>query len=151
MDSFKYSNSYIVQCEDCGLKYKIKSSDSILDYECDSCGGSLRYMDDEMNKELDKYLEERRDEIESYKKSKANEPTSEELNPNEEERSLKSLTNKLGNFFSEEHMLQIADDERTEQEMEEEGRDMSQYNRNIRKTEYYDGYYQEFKKIFLDE
>ena len=120
MDSFKYSNSYIVQCEDCGLKYKIKSSDSILDYECDSCGGSLRYMDDEMNKELDKYLEERRDEIESYKQSKANEPTSEELNPNEEERSLKSLTNKLGNFFSEEHMLQIADDERTEQELEEE-------------------------------
>ena len=49
-DSFKYDNSYIVQCEDCGLKYKIKSSDSILDYECDSCGGSLRYLDDEMNK-----------------------------------------------------------------------------------------------------
>ena len=59
-DSFKYDNSYIVQCEDCGLKYKIKSSDSILDYECDSCGGSLRYLDDEMNKELDKYLEERK-------------------------------------------------------------------------------------------
>ena len=61
-ESFKYDNSYIVQCEDCGLKYKIKSSDSILDYECDSCGGSLRYLDDEMNKELDKYLEERKKE-----------------------------------------------------------------------------------------
>ena len=120
MDSFKYSNSYIVQCEDCGLKYKIKSSDSILDYECESCGGSLRYLDDEMNQELDKYLEERREEIESYRKSQAKEPTSEELNPNEEERSLKSLTNKLGNFFSEEHMLQIADDEKKEQEAEEE-------------------------------
>jgi len=40
---------------------------------------------------------------------------------------------------------------KTKQEMEEEGRDMSQYNRNIRKIKYYDGYYQEFKKIFLDE
>ena len=43
--SSRYDNSYIVQCQDCGLKYKIKSSDSILDYECDSCGGSLRYLD----------------------------------------------------------------------------------------------------------
>ena len=24
IDSFRYDNSYIVQCEDCGLKYKIK-------------------------------------------------------------------------------------------------------------------------------
>ena len=63
MDSFKHNNSYIVQCEDRGLKYKIKSSDSILDYECDSCGGSLRYLDEEMNKELDKYLEERRKKV----------------------------------------------------------------------------------------
>ena len=64
IDSFKYDNSYIVQCEDCGLKYKIKSSDSILDYECDSCGGSLRYLDDDMNKELDNYLQERQKEAE---------------------------------------------------------------------------------------
>ena len=34
----RYNNSYIVQCQDCGLKYKIKTTDSILDYECDSCG-----------------------------------------------------------------------------------------------------------------
>ena len=121
IDTYKYDNSYIVQCEDCGLKYKIKSSDSILDYECDSCGGSLRYLDDEMNKELDKYLEERKKELATIRKeSKAEKPTSEELNGEEPDRSLKSFTEKLGNFFSEEHMLSIANDEQTEEELEEE-------------------------------
>jgi hypothetical protein len=118
-DTFKYNNSYIVQCEDCGLKYKIKSSDSILDYECDSCGGSLRYLDDEMNKELDKYLEERKKELQTIREnSKVNKPTSEELTNEEPERSLKSFTDKIGDFFSEEHMLQIADKEKKEQEIE---------------------------------
>ena len=121
IDSFKYDNSYIVQCQDCGLKYKIKSSDSILDYECDSCGGSLRYLDDEMNKELDKYLEERKKELKDIRQqSQADKPTSEELTNEESERSLKSFTNKLGDFFSEEHMLKIADDEKREQKLEEE-------------------------------
>ena len=121
IDSFKYDNSYIVQCQDCGLKYKIKSSDSILDYECDSCGGPLRYLDDEMNKELDKYLEERQKELESIRKeSQAEKPTSEELTNEEQDRSLKSFTNKIGDFFSEERMLKIADDEKEEQELEEE-------------------------------
>lgn len=122
ISSFKYDNSYIVQCEDCGLKYKIKSSDSILDYECDSCGGSLRYLDEEMNKELDKYLEERRKEASSNvsKKFTSKEPTSEELKTEDNTRSLKSLTGKLENFFSEERMLQIADDEKKEEELEEE-------------------------------
>ena len=120
MDSLKYDNSYIVQCEDCGLKYKIKSSDNILDYECDSCGGSLRYLDDEMNKELDNYLKERKAEAEKIKaKSQSNEPTPEEPKT-EDNISLKSITNKLENFFSEERMLEIADDEKKEQELEEE-------------------------------
>ena len=121
IDTFKYDNSYIVQCQDCGLKYKIKSSDSILDYECDSCGGSLRYLDDEMNKELDNYLEERRKEVQNIRReSKAKEPTSEELTTEDNNHSLKSFTNKLENFFSEEHMLQIADDEKKEKEIQEE-------------------------------
>ena len=121
VDSFKYDNSYIVQCEDCGLKYKIKSSDSILDYECDSCGGSLRYLDEEMNKELDKYLEERKKEIETIREqNKVNKPTSEELTNEEPDRSLKSFTDKIGDFFSEEHMLKIADDEKKEMELQEE-------------------------------
>ena len=121
IDTFKYDNSYIVQCQDCGLKYKIKSSDSILDYECDSCGGSLRYLDDEMNKELDNYLEERRKEVQNIRReSKAKEPTSEELTTEDDNHSLKSFTNKLENFFSEEHMLQIADDEKKEKEIQEE-------------------------------
>ncbi|WP_405305027.1 NERD domain-containing protein [Methanobrevibacter sp.] len=120
MDSFKYDNSYIVQCEDCGLKYKIKSSDSILDYECDSCGGSLRYLDEEMNKELDNYLKERKAEAEKFRaQTQSSEPTPEEPKA-EDNISLKSLTNRLENFFSEERMLEIADDEKNEQELEEE-------------------------------
>ena len=120
-DTFKYNNSYIVQCEDCGLKYKIKSSDSILDYECDSCGGSLRYLDEDMNKELDKYLEERKKELQTIREnSQVDKPTSEELTNEESERSLKSFTEKIGDFFSEEHMLKIADTEKREQEIEVE-------------------------------
>ena len=119
--TFECSSCAGVQCEDCGLKYKIKSSDSILDYECDSCGGSLRYLDDEMNQELDKYLEERNKELQTIREnSQVNKPTSEELTNEESERSLKSFTEKIGDFFSEEHMLQIADTEKREQEIEEE-------------------------------
>ncbi|MBQ2831936.1 NERD domain-containing protein [Methanobrevibacter sp.] len=121
MDTFKYDNSHIVQCEDCGLKYKIRSSDSILDYECDSCGGSLRYLDDELNNELDNYLEERRKEIQTIRQeNKAQEVEPEEEQTEDNTRSLKSLTNRLENFFSEENMQQIADDERQEQEIREE-------------------------------
>ncbi|MEE1129102.1 MAG: NERD domain-containing protein [Methanobrevibacter sp.] len=118
IDSFRYDNSYIVQCEDCGLKYKIKSSDSILDYECDSCGGSLRYLDDDMNKELDNYLKERKKEVAKFREqTKSKEATPEEPET-EDNISLKSITNKLENFFSEEHMLEIADDEKKQQEAE---------------------------------
>ena len=121
MDTFKYDNSYIVQCTDCGLKYKIKSSDSILDYECDSCGGSLRYLDDEMNKELDKYIKERQDEINTIRKeNQTNNTQTEELTNEEQDRSLKSFTNKIGDFFSEEHLLKIADDEQREIELQQE-------------------------------
>ncbi len=120
IDSIKYDNSYIVQCQDCGLKYKIKSSDSILDYECDSCGGSLRYLDEDMNRELDEYLKERRQEIQKIRQeNQTNEPASEDTNQKGNTRSLKSLTGKLENFFSEEGMLQVADDEQKELELAE--------------------------------
>ncbi len=120
IDTFKYDNSQIVQCEDCGLKYKIKSSDSILDYECDSCGGSLRYLDENLNKELDNYIEERRKEVQQIRQeNKAQEvpPEVEEEQTEDNTYSLKSITNKLENFFSEENMLQIAKDEEKEQEI----------------------------------
>ncbi len=122
MESFKYDNSYIVQCEDCGLKYKIRSSDNILDYECDSCGGSLRYLDEEMNKELDNYLQERQKEAEKFRaQNQTQEPAPEETKTKIKDNiSLKSITNRLENFFSEEQMLQIADDEKKQQELEEE-------------------------------
>ena len=120
-DTIKYDNSYIVQCQDCGLKYKIKSGDSILDYECDSCGGPLRYLDDDMNNELDKYLEERQVELQTIRQnSNAEKPTSEESTNEETDFSLRSFTDKLGNFFSEESMQKIAEDEREAEINEEE-------------------------------
>ena len=143
IESFRYDNSYIVQCQECGLKYKIKSSDSILDYECDSCGGSLRYLDEEMNKELDKYLQERQNELQSIRQqSSSGKPTSEDLTQKEEDRSLKSITNRLENFFSEERMLQIADDEKRERELEEE------YNVKTARTTIPDSLLDKFGKEF---
>ena len=119
IDTTDYVDSYIVQCCDCGLKYKINSNESIIDYECDSCGGSLRYLDEEMNKELDKYLEERKSQVKtSVTNTQKNNQTSEEPVTKTKDRSLKSLTGKLENFFSEERMLQIADDEKKAQELE---------------------------------
>ena len=125
IDSFKYDNSQIVQCEDCGLKYKIKNSDSILDYECDSCGGSLRYLDDELNKELDEYIKERKKEVQHIRQETtqftSETPETEEGEAEDNSGSFKSITNRIGNFFSEEHMLEIAKDEKEKElEMEEE-------------------------------
>ena len=121
INSFKYDNSHIVQCEDCGLKYKIRNSDSILDYECDSCGGSLRYLDEELNKELDNYIEERRKEVKQIRQeSKPKDSIPEEEQTEDNARSLKSITGKLENFFSEEHMLEIAKTEKKEQELKED-------------------------------
>ena len=98
----RYNNSYIVQCQDCGLKYKIKTTDSILDYECDCCGGSLRYLDENLNKELDSYIEERKVEIQNIRKETIpNEPTSEEFTTDYDNTSIKTFTDRLENFFSE--------------------------------------------------
>lgn len=117
LSSIKYDNSQIVQCEDCGLKYKIKANDNILDYECDSCGGSLRYLDSEMNKELDEYIDERRKELAQIR-------SNQEINPDDEgqsednARSIKSITDKLETFFSEDEMQKIAEEELEEEKMQ---------------------------------
>ena len=108
LSSIRYDNSQIVQCEDCGLKYKIKASDNILDYECDSCGGSLRYLDSELNKELDEYIDERKKELAEIR---SNQENTYEEEGSENERSIKSITNKLETFFSEDEMQKIADEE----------------------------------------
>ena len=119
ISSLRYDNSYIVQCNDCGLKYKIRSTDNILDYECDSCGGSLRYLDDELNKELDEYLDERLEELALIRKeNEAKKPWHGEQDAEDNSKSLKSITGKLENFFSEERMLEIAEDEKQKEELE---------------------------------
>ena len=116
LSSIKYDNSQIVQCEDCGLKYKIRANDSILDYECDSCGGSLRYLDSEMNKELDNYIDERRKELSEIKKNQQELPEEEQDSAND--RSIKSITDKLETFFSEDGMQKVAEEEIEEEKLE---------------------------------
>ena len=67
-------------------------------------------------------LKERKKEAAKFReesKSKSNDSTPEETKT-EDNLSLKSFTNKLENFFSEEHMLEIADDEKKQQEQEKE-------------------------------
>lgn len=116
--SQKYDDSYIVQCSECGLKYKINKNDNILDYECDSCGGSLRYLDENMNKEIDKYLEEKKKEAPEtvYEETKsADEYTSTEKNTITP---IQTVTHKIESFFSEDQMQKIADEE-LEKEMEQ--------------------------------
>lgn len=108
LSSIRYDNSQIVQCEECGLKYKIKANDNILDYECDSCGGSLRYLDSELNKELDEYIDERKKELSEIRSSQQ---YVDEEEGSENERSIKSITDKLETFFSEDEMQKIADEE----------------------------------------
>jgi len=116
LSSIKYDNSQIVQCEDCGLKYKIKANDNILDYECDSCGGSLRYLDSEMNKELDQIIDERKKELAEIKKNQ--EELSEEEQDSANDRSIKSITDKLETFFSEDEMQKIAEEEIEQERLE---------------------------------
>ena len=109
--SQKYDDSYIVQCSECGLKYKLNKNDNILDYECDSCGGPLRYLDENMNQEVDRYLEERKNEAPEtvYEETdSADEYTSTEKNTITP---IHSVTHRIENFFSEDHMQKIADEE----------------------------------------
>lgn len=109
--SQKYDDSYIVQCSECGLKYKLNKNDNILDYECDSCGGPLRYLDENMNQEVDRYLEERKNEAPEtvYEETdSADEYTSTEKNTITP---IHSVTHRIENFFSEDQMQKIADEE----------------------------------------
>lgn len=116
LSSIKYDNSQIVQCEDCGLKYKIKANDNILDYECDSCGGSLRYLDSEMNKELDQYIDERKKELAEMRKNQEESPEEEQDSAND--RSIRSITDKLETFFSEDGMQKVAEEEIEQERLE---------------------------------
>ena len=51
------SNSHIIYCENCGLKYTLNDNERIEDYECSSCFGNLRYIDEELNKRYDNRME----------------------------------------------------------------------------------------------
>ncbi|MCL2687494.1 MAG: hypothetical protein FWE58_03055 [Methanobrevibacter sp.] len=44
------TDSGIVYCKNCGLKYRLDSNENIDDYECASCYGELRYADEKINR-----------------------------------------------------------------------------------------------------
>ena len=115
LTSKKYDSSYIVQCSDCGLKYKINKNDNILDYECDSCGGTLRYLDEDLNKEVKKYLKERKEETPKETISIDNPAKDNTVT------SMHSVTDKIESFFSEDQMQKIANEE-TENKIEKKPR-----------------------------
>ena len=43
-DSQEFSESVLVYCTNCGLKYQLSQDDNINEFECNSCGGSLDYV-----------------------------------------------------------------------------------------------------------
>ena len=43
-NSQNYSDSVLVYCTNCGLKYQLSENDNINEFECNSCGGTLDYV-----------------------------------------------------------------------------------------------------------
>ena len=43
-DAQNYSDSVLVYCTSCGLKYQLSENDNINEFECNSCGGTLDYV-----------------------------------------------------------------------------------------------------------
>lgn len=115
LNSTNYEDSYVTQCSECGLKYRINSKDNILDYECASCGGPLKYLDEDMNKELDAYLKEQaKNQEEESQNFIPHKIKKEEKNNEESETKLEQITSipdRLENFFSEENLQRIVDEE----------------------------------------
>ena len=111
-------NSYIVKCENCGLKYKLQNNESILDFECSNCGGFLRYLDDESNEELEHYIDENLIPSEEvYEDHKSKNRIHDRLNKYNE--NLKEFSNQLEEYFSEDEILKIAEEEYEENEIDE--------------------------------
>lgn len=61
------SDSKIVYCKDCGLKYTLKSNENLKDYECSSCYGDLRYIDEKLNETIDEPPNNNLDKLEESK------------------------------------------------------------------------------------
>ena len=61
------SDSKIVYCKDCGLKYTLKSNENLKDYECSSCYGDLRYIDEKLNEAIDELPNNNLDKLEENK------------------------------------------------------------------------------------
>lgn len=108
-------DSFITQCENCGLKYRINNDENILDYECESCGGSLRYMDENLNKELDAYIKEHGHQRIKVVKNEEEIKQNEKFDQKAVE-TIKSLPDRLETFFSEDQIYELAEENNQEQE-----------------------------------
>lgn len=108
----KFDKGIIVRCEDCGLKFKIKSNANLTEYECSGCGGNLRYLNPEMNRQLDAYVHEKERELNELRQNLTR------ISPPKEKKVLyknsylvKKLSDKLETYFSEDQMKKTVHEE----------------------------------------
>lgn len=115
----KFDKSIIVRCEDCGLKFKIKSNENLTEYECSGCGGNLRYLNQEMNKRLDQYIHEKEMELKALGQNLNGIPHSKENVLYNNSYLIKKLSDKLETYFSEDLMNKtVLEDQKLKREME---------------------------------
>ena len=69
-----------------------------------------------MNKELDQYIDERKKELAEIRNNQTNAPEEEQTAEND--RSIKSITDKLETFFSEDGMQKVAEEELEQERLE---------------------------------
>ena len=139
-------NSNITYCVDCGLKYALRPSDNILNYECESCGGSLRYVDEYLNEDIDKIIadkENQKNKNQREVKQSAGQKGQKEGNAQKSNYG-KSLSGKIGSFFSESRL-----DENLNQEQKEENLNKQAENIKTAKTVIPKSTRKKFEKEFM--
>lgn len=53
-------NYNIVQCENCGLRFRLNKTENIQDYECSSCKGQLKFLNEDLNGDINKFRQEQK-------------------------------------------------------------------------------------------
>ena len=115
----KFDKSIIVKCEDCGLKFKIKSNEDLTEYECSGCGGNLRYLNPEMNKLLDMHIHEKERELKELRQNLTRIPNPKENVLYSNSYLIKKLSDKLETYFSEDQMKKtVQEEQKIKREME---------------------------------
>ncbi|MCF0226183.1 MAG: NERD domain-containing protein [Methanobrevibacter sp.] len=139
-------NSNITYCVDCGLKYALRPSDNILNYECESCGGSLRYVDEYLNEDIDKIIADKENQKnKNQREVKQSAGQKGQIEGNAQKSNYgKSLSGKIGSFFSESRL-----DENLNQEQKEENLNKQAENIKTAKTVIPKSTRKKFEKEFM--